>query len=214
MSNIRLKGIFRLVYTLALVLFAFLISEILGSIISRAIDIPCEFLFRLILPGLAGAFLAVCLGMKGKVFKMAFASSIAWFVGLLLSIQLSDFVFAIYSMITDYCFAPGDGDGITEILAGVLSGVTFGAIVFGRKSIIIFGFVCGILTIPLGLLVNNLEPWDFYYIMLGGAFWESIGLDLYLLLSTLSFGFGIGLSIGLYELLTQKLKHSVRVDQL
>ncbi|WP_185750830.1 hypothetical protein [Clostridium sp. KNHs214] len=48
-------------------------------------------------------------------------------------------------------------DIIAIILMGSVFGVVFGAMVYRRKSILLFSVVCGIVYIPFGLLVRAMN---------------------------------------------------------
>lgn len=83
---------------------------------------------------------------------------------------------------------------VVLIIADAIYGALLGHLLYGRKSIMYFAFVCGIASIPFGILVS----------MAFNIVW--ISFDQNLLFILVSFGTTTGLSIGLYSLLKLKNK--------
>lgn len=211
MSKIYLKEIVHLLLSLLFGIVAFLISGILASIVTSGLDIPFSYLFVIIFGGLGGLLLALFLRMRQKVGRMALAGVAAWPAGFLGGIALVDFVLGLLTSFYDFYPGPGYGDGFCDILAGFIFGAVFGAIVFGRKSILLFSVVCGVVSITLGLLNEALQPWGWYR-MLAGTFLEHIGINMYTLMVSLSCGIGAGLSIGLYKMLTKRNDEEQQIE--
>ena len=88
---------------------------------------------------------------------------------------------------------------IAIILMGIVVGVIFGAIVYGRKSIWLFSAVCGAASIPSGLLVRAMNSRYYVKVLLSNLFQIFGKIDLNFLTIITGFGVGIGLSIGLYS---------------
>lgn len=83
---------------------------------------------------------------------------------------------------------------VVLIVADAIYGALLGHLFYGGKSIRHFAFVCGIASIPFGILVSM--PFKIAW----------ISFDQNLLFILVSFGTTTGLSIGLYSLLKLKNK--------
>lgn len=83
---------------------------------------------------------------------------------------------------------------VVLIIADSIYGVLMGDLLYGRKSIGFFALICGIASIPFGILIGM--PIDIAW----------ISFDRNLFFSLVSFGTTTGLSIGLYSLLKLKNK--------
>jgi hypothetical protein len=82
---------------------------------------------------------------------------------------------------------------------GIVFGILFGALFYGRKSIKLFSITCGIVAVPYALLVNAMNSGHWIRTWLENLFAVFGKIDLNLLAIVLAFGTGIGLCIGLYN---------------
>lgn len=87
---------------------------------------------------------------------------------------------------------------------GIIFGVIFGAIVYGRKSIRLFSVACGAASIPFGFLVGAMNSGHWIKVWLENMFQIYGKIDLNFLAIIMEFGIGVGLSIGLYIVFKQK----------
>jgi hypothetical protein len=97
-----------------------------------------------------------------------------------------------------------DENIIGIIFMGIICGAIFGATIYGRKSILTFSAVCGLVSFSFGILVgffNSGHPIKATFENLFAVFGP---IDLNFLAIITSFGVGIGLSIGLFSMLKQK----------
>jgi len=97
-------------------------------------------------------------------------------------------------------------NGIVNVIGivfmGLLCGAIFGAIIYGRKSIGLFSAVGGLISFPFGLLVGLFNSGHPIKAILENQLAVLGSIDLNFLAIITSFGIGIGLSMGLYEMLT------------
>lgn len=150
--------------------------------------------------------LVLFLGVRPKIVRMVIAGVVAWIAGVFLGFVVGDFLISIPIAFTDFYPGVGFGDGYCVIMMGIIYGGVFGAITFGRKSILLFAFVCGIVAIPAALFLEAMYPGmgsstEAYLKHLFSIFGD---LDIYFLMVNLAFGVGAGLSIGLYRLLISR----------
>lgn len=121
---------------------------------------------------------------------------IGFFTGFIIGELLSGVIGFIFPSLSDISQVKSQivPNIIVLIIADAIFGAFFADLLYGRKSISFFSLVCGIASIPFGVLVSM--P-----IHIG---W--IGFDQNLLFCLVSFGTTTGLSIGLYSML--KLKNN------
>jgi hypothetical protein len=139
---------------------------------------------------IGGLLLGVFLWRRHKIGTMTIAGVIAIPVGFWTSFALgyaiSEIPFIANTNVPNILF---------YIIMGALVGALFGTILYGPKSIWLFALVCGAVSEALVFLTEG--RLDNLLKILGVP-------DLNLFVFILSFGIGIGLSIGLYEMLKQK----------
>lgn len=184
---------------------AYFISGILANIVPGNNNIDLLLFRFLITSGLGALLLALFLQMRPKI-RMVIAGVVAWLVGVILGIEVGTFLIRLPISFFDFYPAPGFGDGYCVILMGAIIGGILGGIVFGKKSILLFSFVCGIVAIPFALInetmmpgtVSSAEAWLKHTLSIFGD------VDIYFLVINFAFGIGAGLSIGLYRLLSSK----------
>lgn len=170
---------------------SFFIGGVIVFIISLRMDIV--ILDTIIAGAIGGLLLGVFLRMQQKIGTMTIAGVVAVPVGFWVSFFLG-YVFSEIPFIADTRVP----DVLAFILMGALVGGLFGAITYGRKSVWLFAAVGGILSIPLGFFVDALNSGrlDNFLNVLGVPHLGSLPFIVF-------FGIGIGLSIGLYEMLKQ-----------
>lgn len=92
---------------------------------------------------------------------------------------------------------------VAIIFMGLICGAIFGTIIHGRKAIWLFSVVCGIISLPFGVLVGLFNAGHHIKASFENLLAVLGPVDLNFLAIITSFGIGIGLSIGLYEKLEQ-----------
>lgn len=171
---------------------SFFISGVMLDIILLRLDI---YIFgSIIAGGIGGLLLGFLLRKRQNISRMAIAGVVAVPVGFWVSFFLG------YAMSETPFIANSNVPDIGAIiLMGAMVGALFGAIIYGRKSIWLFAVVGGVLSIPLGFFVDALN-WGRFDNLL-----NVLGIPRPNMLPFIvSFGIGIGLSIGLYEMLKQR----------
>lgn len=171
---------------------SFFISGVMLDIILLRLDI---YIFgSIIAGGIGGLLLGFLLRKRQNISRMAIAGVVAvpvgFWVSFFLGYAMSEIPFIANSNVPDIG---------AIILMGAMVGALFGAIIYGRKSIWLFAVVGGVLSIPLGFFVDALN-WGRFDNLL-----NVLGIPRPNMLPFIvSFGIGIGLSIGLYEMLKQR----------
>ncbi len=171
---------------------SFFISGVIIDIILLRVDI---YIFSTIIAGALGdlLLLGLLLRKRHNIGKMTVAGVVAVPVGFWASFFLG-YVFSEIPFITER--VPGI---LAFFLMGAMVGGLFGAIIYGRKSIWLFAVVGGIFSLASGIFVDALN-WGRFDNLL-----NVLGIPRPNMLPfILSFGIGIGLSIGLYEMLKQR----------
>ncbi|HOT60254.1 MAG: hypothetical protein KA807_18655 [Prolixibacteraceae bacterium] len=180
---------------------SFFIAGVIGCIILLRLD--NYILETIIAGGLGGLLLGTCLGKPKMIGKIALAGLVAIPVGFWSSFILAEALFSI-PFIHTFFENPHIPDIIAIIFMGVICGAIFGAIIYGRKAVWIFSAVCGIVSLPFGILVSLFNAGR----SIKATFENLLGFfgpfDLNFLAIITSFGVGIGLSIGLFIMLKQK----------
>lgn len=198
MSKIQLKKIAHLLCSLLLGIFAFIISGILTSILAVCLSIPYGILYIIMAGCLSGLLLALFFQMRQNIGKMVLACIVAWLISYCVGYTFVDFLFQLFFTSFHILYEQGEFDAYILILMGVIFGAIFGAIVFGRKSALLFAIICGIISIPFGLLnIQFVDAWLKTFLI----DFEQARIPLFLMFN-LSFGISIGLGIGLYQMLT------------
>jgi len=134
---------------------------------------------------------------------MAIAGIIAMPIGLIISFLLVEGFGALFPSIGAYFENSTIPDIIAIILMGITFGAVFGSMIYGRKSIWLFSVACGTVSIPFGLLVGDMNSGYWIKAWLENLLEVFGKIDLNLLAIIISLGIGIGLSIGLYNMLKQ-----------
>lgn len=183
---------------------SFFIAGVIGCIILLRLD--NSILETIIAGALGGFLLGISLGKPKMIGKMALAGLVAIPVGFWSAFILAGGVDLLLSLIGVNTESPSIyniGNIIGIIVMGIICGAIFGAIIYGRKAIWIFSAVGGIVSFPFGILVglfNARQPIKETFENLLSVFGP---IDLNFLAIITSFGVGIGLSIGLFNMLKQ-----------
>lgn len=200
MSEIKNSKIVYILWSTLSGTISFLISGIIACVILLLLD--TYILETIIAGGIGGVLLGIFLRKRQMIGKMTIAGFIAVPVGFWTSFVLGEALFSIPFI--HACFAnPNIPDIIAIIFMGILCGAVFGVILYGRKSIWLFSVVCGIISFPFGLLVAGMNSGHYIKTWLENLLKVFGKIDLNLLAIIISLGIGIGLSIGLYEMLKQ-----------
>lgn len=197
MSKISISRITNILWSTLLGMASFLISGVMACIEILLLD--NYILATLIAGGTGGFFFSIFLRKRKMIGKMTIAGLAAVPVGFWSAFTLAEGFFSI-----SFLQVPGNIQNvIAVVLMSILCGVVFGAIVYGRKAIWLFSVVCGIVSFIFWFLAAVPKPEHWM-----GEWLENMTffgkIDLTLLEIILSFGIGIGLSIGLYEMLKQR----------
>lgn len=185
---------------------SFLISGLIACIVILRFD---NYIVGTIIAGSVGGLILGLFHWKHKMIgRMTFAGLIAVPIGLLGSFILVEGLVGgfglLFPSIAAHFENTGIGDIIAIILMGIMFGVIFGAIVYGRRSIRLFSVVCGAVSIPFGLLVGAMNSGHWIKVWLENMFIIFGEIDLNFLAIIMEFGIGVGLSIGLYIAFKQK----------
>jgi len=180
---------------------SFFISGVLACIVIWFYD--NYILATIIAGGIGGLLLSLLLKMHKKISRMIIAGIIGMPIGLILSFFLVEGFGALFPSIGGNFENSSIPDIIAIMLMGIIFGAVFGAINYGRKSIRLFSIVCGVVSIPSGLLVAALNSGFFLKVWPASLTDILVKIDLNFLAITISIGIGTGLSIGLYNMSKQ-----------
>jgi len=161
------------------------------------------FIAPIIAGGIGGLLLGVFLRMGKKIGRMAISSTVALPIGFLGSFMLVEVLVGGFGLLFPSVAADLGNTGIADvgaiILMGIVFGILFGAMFYGRKSIKLFSVICGIVAVPFALLVNAMNSGHWIKTWLENLFVVFGKIDMNLLAVVMAFGSGIGLCIGLYN---------------
>lgn len=178
---------------------SFLISGVMACIVILLLD--NYILATIIAGGIGGLLLGLFLRMRQKIGRMIIAGIIGMPIGLMISFLIVEGIGSLFPSLGAYFENSAIPDISAIVLMGIIFGAVFGAMVYGRKTILLFSIVCGTVSIPFGLLVGAMNSGHWIKVWLENLF-EAFGkIDLNFLTIIFSFGIGIGLSIGLYNIL-------------
>lgn len=206
MSKIKDSVVLSVIWSLILGKVSFLISGVIACIIIMKFD---NYILGTVAAGGIGGLILGLFHWKYKMIgKMTIAGIIAVPVGLLGSFVIAEGIVGglafLYPSFPEYFGKTGIADVIAIIFMGIFFGMIFGAIVYGRKSIVLFTIVCGAVSIATGLLVRAMNLGNPIKELLGNMFQIFGKIDLNLLVIIAGFGAGIGLSIGLLNVIEHK----------
>lgn len=203
MSEIKQNGILFILWSTIAGKISFLISSVLIAMVMARVDIA--ILDTIFAGGIGGLLLGIFLHKHHKIGKMTLAGTIAVPVGFWAAFILAGGMDLIFTLIGENADNPNI-NGIVNVIGivfmGLLCGAIFGAIIYGRKSIGLFSAVGGLISFPFGLLVGLFNSGHPIKAMLENQLAVLGSIDLNFLAIITSFGIGIGLSMGLYEMLT------------
>ncbi len=206
MSKIKNSVIISVIWSLILGKVSFLISGVIACIIILKVD--NYILGNVAAGGIGGLILGLFHWKCKMVGKMTIAGIIAVSVGLLGSFMIAEGIVSglafIFPSFSEYFGRTGIADVIAIIFMGIFFGIIFGAIVYGPKSIVLFPVVCGVVSIPSGLLVRAMNLGNPIKELLVNLFQIFGKIDINLLVIIAGFGAGIGISIGLLNVFEQK----------
>lgn len=193
MSEIKKNAWVFLIWSTLAGTISFFIGGVVGFIFLLCTDM--SILDTIIAGAIGGLLLGVFLRKRHKIGTMTIAGVVAVPVGFWASFGLgyaiSEIPFIANSNVPDIW---------AIILMGAMVGALFGAIIYGRKSIWLFAVVGGVVSVALGFLVDALNSGQLDELLnvLGVPHLGSLPF-------MLLFGVSIGLSIGLYEIIKQRL---------
>ena len=202
MPKINSFKITNLLSSMFLGMASFIISGVIACIVILILD--NYILATIIAGGIGGLLLGLFLRMRQKIGRMVIAGIIGMPIGLMASFFLVEGIGSLLPSIGAYFENSAIPDISAIILMGIIFGAVFGAMVYGRKSIWLFSLVCGTVAFPFGLLVGAMNSGHWIKIWLANLLEVFGKIDLNLLAIIISFGIGIGLSIGLYNILQQR----------
>lgn len=172
---------------------SFFIGGLLAAILVLLTD---QYLLAIPFSGLLGGLLLAALnGNWKKISRFTLAGVIAVSIGFLGTFVICEGIFSLIDMVTD--IFTGQIENIISIsLMGVVFGIIFSLIVYGKKALVLFAVVCGIFEIPCIYLADKV-----YFIEPLQNLITKYGLvDVNLLFIVLGFGIGAGVSIGLIKI--------------
>lgn len=184
---------------------SFLFSSLLIDAMMSKYDL---MIVELVLSGGIGALLfGILLLNKHMIKKIMLAGFLAVPIGFFGAFGLAgamDLLLSLLGVNAESLNTAGIGNNIGIIVMGMVCGAIFGAVLYGRKAIFLFTVVSGAVSFPFGLLVRlfNMNYQLRTKIAITLSFLGPIDLN-YLTIIT-SFGVGIGLSIGLYNMLKNR----------
>jgi hypothetical protein len=201
MPKINTSKITYILWSMLLGMASFFISGVIACIVILLLD--NYILATIIAGGIGGLLLGLFLRRYQKIIRLVIAGIIAMPVGLVISFLIVEGFGSLFPSIGTYF----ENSSIPDIIAIILMGITFGAIfgltIYGRKSIWLFSVVCGTVSIPFGLLVGAMNSGCWIKVYLENLLKVFGKIDLNFLAIIISLGIGIGLSIGLYNILKQ-----------
>lgn len=172
---------------------SFFIGGLLATILILLTD---QYVLAIPISGLfGGLLLAVFIKKWHQIGRFAFAGIISVSVGFLGTFIICEGIFSLIGMFTDV-FSGRIENVISISLMGFVFGTIFSLIIYGKKSLLLFAFVCGIIEIPCIFLadkVYSIEP-------LNNLITKYGLVDVNLLFIVLGFGIGAGVSIGLIKI--------------
>lgn len=185
--------------TMLIGLISFSISGIIVGLISLRANEGLILILGVPIGSLLMFFMLRKLG-KNKILAVIIRSELGgfagFFAGFMIGELLGGVIAFIFPSLSD--MAQIKSQIIPNIFVLIVADAIFGAFLadlfYGRKSIYFFALICGIASIPFGLLLSM--PIDIIW----------ISFDQNLLFILTSFGTTTGLSIGLYNLLKLKNK--------
>lgn len=189
---------------------SFFISGVVADMVILRLD--NYILASIIAGGIGALLLGLFLRMGQKISRMAIAGIIAVPMGLFISFLLVEGFGSLFPSIGAYFENSNIPDIIAIILMGMTFGGVFGAIIYGRKSIWLFSVVCGIVSFPFGLLIAAMNSGYGIKVWLENLFMVFGKIDLNFLAIIISLGIGIGLSIGLYNILKTRCMYFSKID--
>lgn len=184
---------------------SFFIGGVIVCMISSRADIP--ILNTIIAGSIGGFLLGLFLRKRQKIGKMTISGIVAVPVGFWSAFILAagvDFLFSIIGVNSENPNISDISNIIGIILMGTICGAIFGAILYGCRSVRIFAVTGATASFPFGVLVGALNSGHWIKGWLESLLAVFGKIDLNLLAIIMSFGIGIGLSIGLYEILKRK----------
>ncbi len=151
-----------------------------------------EFIFlgTLLAGAVSGVLLALFTRQFRKVGRITMAAAIAVSVGFWGTFMIGEGLFYLIELVVDL-------GRLENILVFILMGVAFGgifsAILYGKKAIILFMIVCGIVEVPCLYIAENLYRNEYITDTM-----KDYGIvDLNMLFFVIGFGVGAGISMGL-----------------
>jgi len=202
MSKINTSKITYILSSMLLGMASFIISGVIACIVILRLD---NYIFATIIAGgIGGILLGLFFRTRQKIIRMAIAGIIGMPFGLMMSFLLVEGIGSLFPSIGAYFENSNIPDISAIILMGIIFGAVFGAMVYGRKSIWLFSLVCGTVAFPFGLLVGAMNSGHWIKVWLENLLGVFGKIDLNFLAIIMSFGIGIGLSIGLYNILKQR----------
>jgi len=198
MSETSKKRIAHLVWATIAGTISFILSSVIIAIVMTRIDIV---IFNIILAGgIGGLILGVLLMKRYNIAKMALAGLIAVPVGFGASFILAEGITWLISFLkinSDNFLSAGFGNILAIILMGIIGGALFGGIIKGRKAIVLFAIVGGVVACPFGFLVDAFNSGQPIKKSLESLFAVFGQVDLNFIAIVTALGIGFGLSLGL-----------------
>jgi hypothetical protein len=188
--------------------FAGTISFFISSVLIAVVMLHIDFVIfdTIIAGGIGGLILGIFLFKQLRLREMVVAGFFAVPIGFWSAFILAggvDLLFSLIGVNSENPIIYGIGNIIGITLEGLICGAIFGAIIYGRKAIWLFSVICGIVSFPFGVLVGLFNREHHIKATFENLLTVFGPIDLNFLAIITSFGVGIGLSIGLFNMLKQ-----------
>ena len=176
-------------------LAAFFISSLAAAFVILKVD--NYILATAIAGGLGGLLLGWGTGRGKKSWKLGATGVAALPTALLFTFLLAGVFELLLPAGTDFIINAWIPDVLSICLRGMIFGGICGGVIFGRKRIGLFILVCGIVSIPFGILVAAMNAHAVSTDWLTRTITVLEFADLNFVSITVSLGLGLGLGIGI-----------------
>jgi hypothetical protein len=184
---------------------SFFVSSALLAVLMLQIDL---MLVGIILAGgIGGLLLAFSLFRKIQIRRIFLAGLFAVPIGFYSAFILAGGVDLLLPLIGIKSNSPSIyniSNIVGIVIMGLICGAICGAIIYGRKGIWLFSAVCSVVSLPFGILVGLFNANHPIKAKIEDLLAFLGPVDLNFLAIVTSLGVGIGLSIGLYNMLNSK----------
>lgn len=189
---------------------SFLISSVIACTLMLHFS---NYILGTLLSGVIGGLLLGAFHFRQKMIgRMAIAGMIATPIGMLgVFVLLEGLAYGLEFLIPSFAESldnAGLSDVIAIILMGAAAGAVFGALVYGRKSVLLFSASCAAVSIVSGFMVRALNLGYGIKAWLERVFQIFGQIDLNFVTIHSGLGLGLGFGIGLYTIAMRRREGS------